>query len=223
MLTPRLETIFHHVSTQNIADVGTDHAYIPIELARSGRIQHAIATDIHKGPLAIAAANVEKYGLIDKIELRLGPGLAPIGENEVEEIIIAGMGGEMIRQILEADQAKAKSASQLILQPMNAQFELREWLYQNNFKIIKEDIATEGHKVYNILLVTAGQMPLPQEDIFYHLPESLQNHPKFPALWAKKHREMTKIRTGLLQSANRNEGLILQYTKLLQDLERMKP
>lgn len=223
MLTPRLETIFHHVSTQNIADVGTDHAYIPIELARSGRIRRAIATDIHEGPLAIAAANVEKYGLQDKIELRLGGGLAPIRENEVEEIIIAGMGGEMIRQILQADEAKAKSAAQLILQPMNAQYELRQWLCANQFKIIKEDIATEGHKVYNIFLVTAGKMPIPRAEIFYHLPESLQNHPKFPALWAKKHREMIRIRTGLLQSANRDEGLILQYTNLLQDLERMKP
>ncbi len=223
MLTPRLKAIYNHVSAETIADIGTDHAYIPIELAITGRIRHSIATDINSGPLSIAAANIKKYGLTNKIELRLGPGLAPILAGEADEMIIAGMGGEMIRQILEEGRTVAQSASRLILQPMNAQYELRKWLASNHFRIDREDIATEGHKVYNILIITNGEMLFSEKDIYLHLPQSLQNHPDFGALWSKKHREFKKIRDGLLRSQIKNESLILKYTELLSDLERIKP
>lgn len=222
MLTPRLKTIYHHVTADKIADIGTDHAYIPIELILSGKIQQAIATDIKTGPLSIAAANIKKYGLSDQIELRLGSGLSPIHAGEVQEIIIAGMGGEMIKQILNADKKTAQSAA-LILQPMNAQYELRKWLQKNEYTIVQEDLALESYKIYNILIVHSGRVPPPEKDIFFHLPESLQNHRHFAAIWAKKHREFQKIRDGLLRSETKEEGLILKYTDLLKELERIKP
>lgn len=222
MLTPRLETIYHHVSADKIADIGTDHAYIPIELVLSGKIHRAIATDIKAGPLSIAASNIKKYGLSDQIELRLGSGLVPVHTGEVQEIIIAGMGGEVIKQILAASRNTAKSAT-LILQPMNAQYALRKWLQENGYTIIQEDLAAEGYKIYNILVVRSGKTPPPEKDIFYHLPESLQNHRHFAAIWAKKHREFQKIRDGLLRSETKEEGMISKYTELLNELERIRP
>ena len=223
MLTPRLKTIYYHISKDKIADIGTDHGYIPIQFALDEKKHQAIATDINPGPLAMAAANIRKYRVTDQIQLRLGAGLDPIQPGEVEEIIIAGMGGEMIRKILENGNPTAKAACRLILQPMNAQYELRRWLYANGYFIHTEDLAAEGDHVYNILIAAAAQAQPPKSDIEYHLPQSLQNHPHFGVLWAKKYREFKKIRDGLLRSETKQKALILYYTDLLEQLERRKP
>ena len=78
MITPRLNMIISHIYTRSIADIGTDHAYIPISLAMENKIDRAIATDLRKGPLLIAEANIKKYSLENKIELRLGSGISPV-------------------------------------------------------------------------------------------------------------------------------------------------
>ena len=103
MITPRLREIINLIKSDSIADIGTDHAYIPIELARKGLIKKAVATDKNKGPIEIAEANVHKYHLENIIELRIGSGLAPIKTGEAKEIIIAGMGGKLIADIIEKD------------------------------------------------------------------------------------------------------------------------
>ena len=151
MITPRLNCILNNITGKTMADIGTDHAYIPIKLAQDNKIIHAIACDIKEGPLNIARKNVNKYGFSDIIELRLGAGLEPLSENEVETVVIAGMGGEMIINILKNE--KSATYSELILQPMNYQAELRYWLSENNFTIISEDLSLEGFKVYNVLKV----------------------------------------------------------------------
>ena len=133
MITPRLDLILKHISGHSVADIGTDHAYIPIRLAQ--RRIRVIATDIRKGPLDMASVHVKKSGC--EVDLRLGPGLAPISAGETDDIVIAGMGGEMIIKILTADEEKAKSAT-LILQPMNSQYELRQYLYNNGYDILFE-------------------------------------------------------------------------------------
>lgn len=183
-LTPRLSCIASHVHAKTIADIGTDHAYIPIRLVQDGVCSHAIAADIRQGPLDIAGANIKKYGLADKIETRLGAGLSTIAPNEVEEIIIAGMGGEMIISILAQDEKTAKN-SRLILQPMNAQYELRHFLLEHGYKICTEDIAVEGFKVYNLIAAEAGEGTKFDCDAFYHLPPYLVSNPNFDALYAK--------------------------------------
>lgn len=222
-LTPRLQTIYNHITGKTLADIGTDHAYLPIALAESDRIKTAIAADLNPGPLQIATENVKKHSLTDKISLRLGDGLAPIAPKEADIILIAGMGGELISKILAAHPETAKSAERLILQPMNAQPELRKWLFENSYTILKEDLATEGYKVYNILLVKPAPALPPEKEISYHLPESLKNHPDFPALWAKKHREFTKIYQGQLASKEPDQEILNRYKALLQDAERIKP
>ena len=134
MITPRLQKIIDLVKCENICDIGTDHAYIPIRLASLEKIKKCIATDKNKGPLEIAYNNVKKHNFENLIELRLGEGLEPIEENECELIIIAGMGGKLIGDIIEKDIEKSKTFK-FLLQPMNAQKELRERLIKNGFKI----------------------------------------------------------------------------------------
>lgn len=155
-LMPRLQKIYDIVPPcTTSADIGTDHAYIPVCLCLTGKCQSAIASDIRKGPLERAAATVEEYGA-DMVSLRLGSGLETVKPNEAQAIIIAGMGGILIADIIEASKETALSASHLILQPMTAAPELREYLIENGFKIEKEYLVREEEKIYTIICATVG-------------------------------------------------------------------
>lgn len=207
MITPRLDLILQHIAGNSVADIGTDHAYIPIKLSQKGI--KVVATDIRKGPLDMAKVHIEKHGC--HVELRLGGGLDPISAGETDDIVIAGMGGEMIIHILSSNDEKAR-ASRLILQPMNSQYELRKYLYENGYRIICEDLAIEGFKVYNLIVAENGESIAPDKDIDLHLPKSLYSHPLFIKLCEKKKREFTRIYSGLSASSNPDEAE-LSYAK----------
>ncbi|MBR5808978.1 MAG: SAM-dependent methyltransferase [Clostridia bacterium] len=222
MITPRLEMILRHVKGKTCADIGTDHAYVPIKLAEAGI--KVIATDIMPGPLKIAAENVKKQNA--DVELRLGGGLSPIKKREVDTVIIAGMGGEMIEKIISEDKDKAKEV-RLILQPMNRQAELREYLIKSGFNILEEDLAKEGFKVYNLIVAEysdekgenfAGY----EREIDRHLPKCLYENTYFDALLEKKKREFTKILEGLKKSKDANLAEIKKLEELLLEIEKIK-
>ncbi len=218
MITPRLDMILRHVSGESCADIGTDHAYIPIRLAEKG--MRVIATDIRPGPLKMAEQNVKKHG--QSIELRLGGGLSPIEAGETETVIIAGMGGEMIENIIKADEEKARKCL-LILQPMNSQYELRKFLIENNFNIVEEDIAVEGFKVYNLMVVKNGKTEEAYTEIDLHLPKRLYLHKYFPNLIAKKKREFLRIYEGLCASAGdkaKEKNDMKELLDALEDIEK---
>ena len=222
MLTPRLKMLADNVFTKTIADIGTDHAYVPIYLAQNNITKKAIATDLKEGPLKIAKKNIEKYNLSDKIELRLGSGINPLKQGEASSIIIAGMGGELIINILSENIEKAYSAEYLVLQPMNSQNMLRKWLSENNFSLVKEDISIEGFKVYNLIVVRKGTGYAYKNDFDLHLPEYLYSHPNFKALKEKKLREFNKIKNGLLNSSSKDDSLIKKYTKYIENISEIK-
>lgn len=197
MITPRLEMILRHVKGQTAADIGTDHGYIPIKLAGMG--MKAIATDINEGPLNSARANAQKYGA--DIDLRLGPGLAPLVPGEADCIIIAGMGGEMIEKIISADYETARQPL-LVLQPMSQQYGLRKFLRRAGFRIICEDLAREGNKIYSLFTVKSGTPNEYKKEIDYYIPPLLYENPLFEDFLKKKHREFTRIYQGLLQGGD---------------------
>lgn len=221
MITPRLEMILKHIRGKSCADIGTDHAYVPIKLSEAGI--KVIATDIMPGPLKIAAENVKKQNA--NVELRLGGGLSPINKGEADTVIIAGMGGEMIEKIL-TDGADKTEGVTFVLQPMNSQYELRSFLLNNGFYIIEEDLAQEGFKVYNLIVATKdeekkGQALLYNSEIEKHLPVSLQSHPFFEALLNKKKREFTKILSGLKKSKDANLEEVKKLEELLFEIEKI--
>lgn len=218
MLTPRLECIIKYAAAETAADIGTDHAYVSIELIKRNKAKKVIAADIRKGPLDIARANIEKNNLSNKIETRLGSGLSVLKPGEADLIIIAGMGGELICDILSSDMDAARK-SRLILQPMNSQYELRKWLHDNDFSIINEDIECEGERVYNVIIAESGRQDKFETDIEYHLPKYLYNNEKFYALCNKKKREFEKIINGLEKSDNIDENKLYYYKKRLEDLK----
>lgn len=138
-------------SNARIADIGTDHAYLPIWLARTGRISHAIAADLRPEPLHSGKENIIKYHAEDMIETRLSDGLTAIDPDEVDDVIIAGMGGELIAKIIDAAPWVKENKKNLILQPMTKSEHLREYLYRNGFEIIKERAVVADNKVYSVM------------------------------------------------------------------------
>ena len=173
-LNPRLRKIAELVPPNTCtADIGTDHAYIPIVLVNGGITPKAIASDIKKGPLMRADENIRKNGLADVIETRLGSGLKTLSPGDAEVIIIAGMGGILIGDILEESRAVTDSAKRLILQPMTAVPELREYLTKNNYEITAEYLEAEEEKLYNIIVAKPhGQTEYTQKEI--HLGKGLK-------------------------------------------------
>lgn len=156
-LNPRLKKIAELVPPNKCtADIGTDHAYIPIVLVTQGTASRAIASDIKKGPLMRADANIRHYGMNDKIETRLGAGLKTLAPHDAEVIIIAGMGGILIADILEQSREVTDSAKLLILQPMTAVPELREYLSGNSYEVSAEYLEAEDEKLYNIIVAKSG-------------------------------------------------------------------
>lgn len=210
-----MQLIFNHVMGKTAADIGTDHAYIPIELIKSGKCERVIATDIRKGPADTAARHIKKQGL--NIEIRVGSGLSVLKPGETEDIIIAGMGGKLICSIL-AEHPQTAAASTLILQPMNGQYELRKFLRENNYKTAAEDLTVEGFKVYNLLVIKECENPVEYNDESdFHLPSALKGHIYFEQLRQKKQRELGKILKGNEDAkSGRNAEVVEYYKKMLE-------
>ncbi len=217
MLTPRLECIVGRVRAKAAADIGCDHAYVPIRLIEDGRAERVIAADMNAGPLGIARENIGRRGLTDRIETRLGEGLSVLSPGEADVIIIAGMGGEMIETILRRDEETAKRA-RLVLQPMNSQYELRKFLILNGYEITAEDIAVEGYKVYNIIEAREGRRPPFENEFDYQIPPYLYGHRYFKNLYDKKKREFEKIVHGLEGAADHNKDKHDLYKYFLKEL-----
>ncbi len=135
-----------------VADIGTDHAYLPIYLALEKKIAIAIASDINEGPISKARENIHKYGLDSIIDTCVANGLDGIEKYEPTDIAICGMGGELIAQIIENSAYAKKQGVRLILQPMTSVKELREHL-QNGFFTIAENVVFEDNKLYQIIVV----------------------------------------------------------------------
>ena len=151
-LDSRLMAIARLVRKDRVfADIGTDHAYLPVYLVENGIISKAIAADLRVGPLENAKDAVVSYGFTEQIQLRLSDGLDNFKENEVEEIAVAGMGGLLISQFIERTGWLKNENIHLILQPMTHVEELRKTLFDNGFIIDKEVVAEDGDKLYIIL------------------------------------------------------------------------
>ena len=214
-LTKRLEEISKLVDKGCIiADIGTDHGYIPVYLLEKNIVPYAILSDINKGPLENASEEVRKRKLTDKVSLRLGGGLSVLKEGEVDEIIIAGMGGILISEIIEADYNICKSAKKLILQPMQAQEELRRYLINNKFEIIGEHITNEDFRIYQIIEARYNpEYIFDGNEIEYEFPKKLveKKDPLVKKLIQTKIDECNKIIESLSKLENESVKERLNY------------
>ena len=159
-LTPRLQKIADWVPQgARLADVGTDHAYLPVWLSLHGRVSCAIASDLRKGPLERARLTGRTYGA-ENIDYRLCNGLGDIRPEEADTIVIAGMGGENIASILAAAPWTKEGRYTLLLQPMTRSAELRRFLMENGYAITREALVRDRGTIYPVMEAAAGKMEL---------------------------------------------------------------
>ncbi len=153
-LSNRLLAVASFVTNGNVlADVGTDHGYIPIYLLQMKRIKGAIAMDINAGPLDRAKEHIAMFGLNDYIETRLSDGVAALTPGEVDAILIAGMGGGLVMHILEEGKEVCHQAKELILQPQSELERVRNYLWSNGYVILEENMVLEDEKFYPMMRV----------------------------------------------------------------------
>ena len=153
LLTPRLQAIADLVPPgSRLADVGTDHAYLPVYLTTTGLCPSAIAGDIVPGPLDNARRTVEKYGVSDKVTTLLSPGLEAFPPHCADAVVIAGMGGDQIAHIVEAASWLRRPEVTLLLQPMSMQEKCRTALHRLSFVCEKEAWVEEGRRCYVVMV-----------------------------------------------------------------------
>ncbi len=156
-LSRRLETIIEMISPgKMVADIGTDHGFVPIELVRRGICTAGIAADVGEGPLARAKEHIEKAGLHKKIQTRQGDGLSPLVPGEADRLVIAGMGGPLMARILSQGENVAREIQEMILSPQSEIEMFRRFLRENHYNIVEERALWDEKKYYVVLRINSG-------------------------------------------------------------------
>lgn len=170
MLDRRLQAVAALVRDgSRVADIGTDHALLPCALVAAGRCPSAIASDIRVGPTEAAQRTVAATGLERAVSVRLGGGLQTVSPDEVDDIVIAGMGGETIASILQDTPWTKDPHYRLVLQPMTRPERLRRFLYDNGYEIQTETIVKDGRHLYTVLCVAYSGTVVPFEESTYYI------------------------------------------------------
>ena len=158
-LSKRLQAVADLVSPgMRLADIGTDHAYIPIYLMENEKIPQAIAMDINKGPLERAEEHIKAHGLEHQIQTRLSDGMAKLQAGEADCAVIAGMGGALMIKILEEGRETAFQLQELVLQPQSELEKFRIYLLENGYRVLAENMVYEDGKYYPMMKVKPGGM-----------------------------------------------------------------
>ena len=206
-----------------LADIGTDHAYLPVWLLEQGKIASAIAGDIAEGPCLAAKNTVSMHGMKGKVEVRLGSGLKVLQAGEADCIAIAGMGASTMIEILEADMPLAVEAKRLVLQPMAGAASLRKWLIQNGWCIVAEDLVADGRHLYEIMAVERGESEAFSDAVLEIGPSLIEaNHPLLAKQFARQINNYKKLlaNMGKSEQAKASEKYIA-WEKLVQELEAL--
>lgn len=192
-LSQRLEAIASFVPQgARLADLGSDHAYLPLFLIEKGRVDFAIAGEVVQGPYQSALQNVEQAGQSDKISVRLANGLVAVEPaDHVTTVTIAGMGGRLIADILEAGKDKLVAVERLILQPNNREDDVRRWLLANGFQLVAEKILEENDKIYEILVAEKGQSDLTADQLRFGPYLLEEQSATFQKKWLKELDKLT--------------------------------
>lgn len=220
-LDSRLITAADMVRGDSVADIGTDHAYIPIYLLKTNKCLRAVASDINAGPLKNAKENAAAYGVDKKVDFYLTDGTKGIDLSAVTDIVICGMGGELCARIVyECERAHDLN---FVLQPMSAVHKLRSFLYSEGYKIVDGAVAVSGDKVYQCIACRydgISRALSPAEALVGRADEPLSKHPLYPLLLEKyikkAEKELNGKRAGGLDTTD-IEKLYNELCSIYQD------
>ena len=222
-LSKRLETVGRFVpEAARLADIGSDHAYLPVALMLKGKIDFAVAGEVVKGPFESAKRQVMKNGLSERIEVRLANGLEAIEkDDQISAITIAGMGGSLIRDILESGRQNQRLSGEerLILQPNIGEKTLRTWLKENNYQIIAEEIIEENKKIYEIIVAEKKEQPIDysEKELMFGPFLLEEKNAAFSAKWQRELKQREVILEQLKNASEQN-----RYETIQQEVEWIK-
>ncbi|MDR7870160.1 MAG: class I SAM-dependent methyltransferase [Tissierellaceae bacterium] len=208
----------------SVADIGTDHGYIPVYLIQNNISKNVIASDISSPSLDKTIEYVNQLDLNEKISPRLGDGLNVVKPNEVDTVIIAGMGGVLISKILEENKDTCNTIETFILQPMVASKELREYLIHNGYMIVDESLAKEGKRFYEIIVAKKGKGTI-QKDIYYEIGHKLieKNHPLLREfIYNKKKSVMDIIAKLITDETVKTKTRYKELTEILEEYREVE-
>ena len=230
-LSKRLTALANMVTDGNrLADIGTDHGYIPIYLCQTGKIPSALAVDIGKGPLQQAQTHIAEHGLSEQIKTRLSDGMAALQSGEADTILIAGMGGGLVMKILSEGAEKLTGREELILQPQSELAKVRRYLEEYRFRIVAEDMVEEDGKYYPMMKVIPAEqkglyaegVPAAEEELEYGKYLLEKAHPVMGA-YLKKELSVNqsvyeKLRVQESERTKERSAEVLHMIKRAEDL-----
>ncbi|WP_026884906.1 tRNA (adenine(22)-N(1))-methyltransferase [Clostridium akagii] len=223
-ISSRLECIAKMIEKcDSIADIGTDHGYVPIYLIEKGICKHAIASDINMGPVEKARANIKHENAEKSIECRLGPGFSTVKPREVNVAIIAGMGGNLIRDIIEEGIQVFKSLDYVVLQPVQNPDVLRKYIYESGYIVLDEDLCKDENKYYEVIKIKYNNEPKVLSDVYYEVSKILleKKHPLVKEYVCLKIKKYDKIFNNINDSGEGAQSRKNNLKKMVMKLEGM--
>lgn len=222
-----LETRLAHLAAMvdentRLADIGTDHAYLPIDLVKSGKIQFAIASDVAKGPLDNAKTDILEAGLSNQIQTRLGSGLETIKpEDKIETVVIAGMGGKLMTDLLEAAKEKDELYPTLILEPNIGEPGVRKWLIEHNYQIIQEEIIDTAGHIYELIkaILTDKMHQLSDKEILFGPFLLKEKNSVFIKKWTNQLAYQKQLLVNLNKAKNKDMTRISEVEQRIKFIE----
>ncbi|WP_339483192.1 tRNA (adenine(22)-N(1))-methyltransferase [Pseudomonas sp. RL_5y_Pfl2_73] len=202
-LSMRLERVAAHMPAgAHLADIGSDHAYLPVVLLRRGAIAMAVAGEVALTPFRAAERTVGENGLEQQISVRLANGLAAIEpEDGITAISLCGMGGETIRDILDSGKARLSGQERLILQPNGGEQPLRQWLMEHDYRILCEEVLRENRFYYEIIVAErTGPVTYTAEELYFGPLQLQARTPAFLAKWQHLLRQKQKTLTSFAKA-----------------------
>ncbi len=184
-----------------LADVGTDHGYIPLWLIEEGIVPSAIAMDVNEGPLERARENIKSHGLEEKIQTRLSDGVQALEPGEAQSLVIAGMGGSLVIRILQEGPAVLEAAEEVILQPQSDIWKVRRFLAETGYRIAEERMVMEDGKFYPMMRAVHGDSGEMSDIDYLYGPRLLEEKDACLGLFLEKEEQtLEKLREGLWAS-----------------------
>ncbi|SHE64343.1 tRNA (adenine22-N1)-methyltransferase [Seinonella peptonophila] len=226
-ISVRIQKIASYVPNgKRVVDIGADHAYLLLHLAIEDVLEKGIAGELNRGPYRNACQQVKRYGYESKIDVRLGDGLTICQPDEIDVVVIAGMGGVLIRDILEQGVQRLHTVERLILQPNVAADIIRSWLQINGWRLIAEDLIEESGIIYDLLVAEPGYDDQLYQDPFLTQQELLKigpllwkdQHPLLVRRLKEEHEKRTRIFAQLAQS--KGSQAIQKRDQLNQELKQ---
>lgn len=203
-----------------VADIGTDHAYLPVFLIKEGIAAKAYACDVSDGPLENARKTVEKAGALG-IVLRKGDGLNAVSPNEVDTVVIAGMGGDLIARILESSPWIKNTHYELILQPMTAVEDLREYLCQNGFEVVLETAVSAHRRTYTAMKVVFTGVVTTCDPLFYFVGRLGENLGQDEIAYIQRKHKIIKKLAEDIKDIESKRGTYFKLISAIEGIEKL--